>query len=166
MTKNIKFFDLSTQYKNISSEINESINNVCNDSSYASGKYVEKFENEFADHCHGKYCVGVNSGTSALHLALLANGVDEDDEVITVSHTFISTSWSITYCKAKPVFVDVNDDDKLINVSEIEKLINNKTKAILPVHYGNPANMNIINKIAKKHNLNVVEDATSSFSNL
>jgi dTDP-4-amino-4,6-dideoxygalactose transaminase len=163
--ENINFFDLKLQYADIEQEINESISNVFKDSSFASGPYVEKFEKDFSTYCNVNHCVGLNSGTSALHLALLANGIKANDEVITVSHTFISTVWAISYCNAKPVFVDINDDDKLINVSLLEKAITKKTKAVIPVHlYGNPADMKTINDIAKKYNLKVIEDAAQAHS--
>jgi len=105
----------------------------------------------------------VNSGTSALHLSLLAKGIKPGDEIITVPNSFISTTWAITYCGANPIFVDVDPKTWLIDTDMIEEKITKKTKAILPVHlYGQPCQMDLINNIAKKHNIAVVEDAAQA----
>lgn len=126
----------------------------------AQGKIVEQFENNFAKFIGVKYACAVANGTAALHLALLSLGISKGDEVITTSFSFIATANAILYTGAKPVFVDVDEKTFNINPELIEEKITSKTKAILPVHlYGLPANMEQIMKIARKHNLLVVEDA-------
>jgi dTDP-4-amino-4,6-dideoxygalactose transaminase len=124
------------------------------------GKLVEIFEKKFAEYIGTKYAIATSSGTTALHIALLAHGIVEGDEVITTPFSFIASSNAILYCGAKPVFVDISEEDFNINPDLIEEKITKKTKAILVVHlYGNPARMDKIMKIAKKHNLVVIEDA-------
>jgi dTDP-4-amino-4,6-dideoxygalactose transaminase len=159
----VPFLDLKAQYRVIKEEVESGLQEVMANTAFASGPFVTKFEEEFANFCDTKYCVAVNSGTSALHTALLAHGIQLDDEVITVPNTFIATVWAITYCGAKPVFVDVEPDTWLINPDLIEQAITPKTKAIIPVHlYGQPVDMDPINEIAKKHNLVVIEDAAQA----
>jgi len=127
------------------------------------GEEVEKFEEEFSKYIGVKYGIGVNSGSDALFLALKALGISEGDEVITVSHTFISTVDAIVRNGAKPVFVDIDPDTYCIDVTKIEERITDKTRAILPVHiYGHPADMELIIKIARKYNLFIIEDACQS----
>jgi dTDP-4-amino-4,6-dideoxygalactose transaminase len=124
------------------------------------GKLVEIFEKKFAEYIGTKYAIATSSGTTALHIALLAHGIGTGDEVITTPFSFIASSNAILYCGAKPVFVDISEEDFNINPDLIEEKITKKTKAILVVHlYGNPARMDKIMKIAKKHNLVVIEDA-------
>tara|TARA_B110000444_G_C18773759_1_gene563917 strand:+ start:42 stop:1145 length:1104 start_codon:yes stop_codon:yes gene_type:complete len=126
-------------------------------------KEVENFENNFANYTNTKFAVGVNSGTDALQIALMAIGVKQNDEVITVSNTAVPTVCAIVSCGAKPIYVDVNEDDYLIDVSLIERKISKKTKAIIPVNlYGQSANYTAINKIAKKYKLKVIEDCAQS----
>ena len=159
----IPFLDLKAQHKTIKKEVESILQEVLANTAFASGPFVQKFEEEFAEFCGPKYCIAVNSGTSALHVALLAHGIQPGDEVITVPNTFIATTWAITYCGAKPVFVDVDPETWLMNPDLIEQAITPKTKAILPVHlYGQPADMDDINVIAKKHNLIVIEDAAQA----
>jgi dTDP-4-amino-4,6-dideoxygalactose transaminase len=159
----IPFLDLKAQYVTIKEETNLAIQSVLDQNSYILGPSVEEFEEKFADFCDAKYCVALNSGTSALHASLLAHGVSAGDEVITVPNTFVATTWAIDYCNAKPVFVDVTNDTFLMDYKQIESKINNRTKAIIPVHlYGQPADMNKINEIALKHNLVVIEDAAQA----
>ena len=124
------------------------------------GEELERFEDEFSKYMGTKCAIGVNSGSDALFLALQALGIGKGDEVITVSHTFISTVDAIARNGAKPVFVDIDPKIYCIDVTKIEEKITKKTKALLPVHlYGHPAEMDAIIKIAKKHNLPVIEDA-------
>jgi dTDP-4-amino-4,6-dideoxygalactose transaminase len=159
----IPFLDLKAQFSIVKNEIESSLQEVIKNTAFASGPFVKQFEKEFAEFCGTEHCITVNSGTSALHVALLAHGVQSGDEVITVPNSFIATSWAITYCGAKPVFVDVDAETYLINCDLIEKAITSKTKVILPVHlYGQPANINRINEIAKKHNLIVIEDSAQA----
>jgi len=174
----IPFVDLKKQYGCIKVEIDSAIQTVINESTFTLGKYVESFEEDFAKYCGAKYCVGVSSGTDALHLALLAYGVGRGDEVITVPNTFIATAEAISMTGAKPVFVDIDpqtynmDPQKLREFLETNCDIDSKTdkptngqthkciKAIIPVHlYGQPADMDPILEIAKKYNLKVIEDA-------
>ncbi len=129
----------------------------------AQGPKVIEFEKEFADFVGAKYGIATNSGTSALHVALLAAGIGEGDEVITTPFTFAATGNSILYVGAKPVFVDINPETFTINPDEIEGRITEKTKAIMPVQlYGQSADMDSIMEIAKKHNLIVIEDAAQA----
>jgi dTDP-4-amino-4,6-dideoxygalactose transaminase len=156
----IPFLDLNTQYQTIKDEIDEALRRVIKKTAFVLGEEVELFEAEFAVYCDAKYCVGVNSGTSALHLALLAHDIGKGDEVITVPNTFIATCEAISYTGARPVFVDIDPKTYNIDVTRIEKAITKNTKAIIPVHlYGQPADMAPILDIAKKHNLIVIEDA-------
>ena len=159
----VPFLDLKAQFRVIKNEVESSLQEVMENTAFASGPFVQKFEEEFAEFCGAKYCVAVNSGTSALHLALLSHGINSGDEVITVPNTFIATAWAITYCGAKPVFVDVDPETWLIDPKLIEKEITPKTKAILPVHlYGQPADMDSINEIAKRRGLIIIEDAAQA----
>jgi len=157
---NVPFVDLKAQYASIKDEVHGAIDNIVQNTAFILGKEVAQFEEEFADFCQAKYAVAVNSGTSALHLALLAAGVQAGDEVITVPNTFIATIEAILYTNAKPVFVDITPDTYLMDPAKVEAAITDKTKAILPVHlYGQPVDMDPIMEIAKKHNLVVIEDA-------
>jgi dTDP-4-amino-4,6-dideoxygalactose transaminase len=156
----VPFVDLKTQYKTIAAEVNEAIERVVDNADFILGRDVELFEREFADFCDAKYAVGLDSGTSALELALRAYGIGEGDEVITVSHTFIATVSAISYTGAAPVLVDVDRDTYNIDATQIEAAITSRTKAIVAVHlYGQPADLNPILAIARKHNLVVIEDA-------
>ena len=160
---NVNFLDLKSQYELIKDEVQTELNNVLQNTAFISGPFVEKFEKNFSRFCNTKFAIAVNSGTSALHLSLLANKIGPNDEVITVPNTFIATTWAISYCGAQPVFVDIDPEKFLMDPSLIENAITSKTKAILPVHlYGQPANMSEINEIAKKYNLVVIEDAAQA----
>ncbi|MBD2148111.1 DegT/DnrJ/EryC1/StrS family aminotransferase [Sphaerospermopsis sp. FACHB-1194] len=159
----IPFVDLKTQYANIKDEINQAISKVLETSQFILGEEVQAFETEFAAYCGADYGIGVNSGTSALHLALSALGIGAGDEVITVPFTFVATVAAICYTGAKPVFVDIDPISYTIDVNQIESAITERTKAILPVHlYGQPADMDSILAIAKKYNLKVIEDAAQA----
>ena len=129
----------------------------------SAGKFVTKFEEQFAEFCGTKYGISSSSGTTALHLSLLALGIGPGDEVIVPSFTFISTANAVTFTGAKPVFVDSEPSTWNINPVEIKKAVTAKTKAIIPVHvYGHPANMDPILDIAREYNLAVVEDAAEA----
>ena len=124
------------------------------------GTEVEEFEGEFAQFCGARHCVGVANGTDALHLALRALGIGPGDEVITVANTFVATAMAIVHAGATPVFVDVSPEDYNLDVSLLEGAVTAKTKAIIPVHlYGQPADMDPIREVARRHGLKVVEDA-------
>lgn len=156
----IPLVDLKRQYLSIKKEIDEAIQKVIDNSAFIMGENVQEFENEFAKFCGVKYGVGTSSGTTALHLALVACGVKQGDEVITVPYTFIATTEAISHTGAKVVFVDIEDRSYNMDSEKIEQAITEKTKAIIPVHlFGHPADMDKIMEIAKKHNLIVIEDA-------
>lgn len=159
----IPFLDLKTQYFNIKDEITTAISKVLESTEFVLGSAVTDLEEEFARYCSADYGIAVNTGTSALHLALLAAGIGLGDEVITVPFTFVATVAAICYTGATPVFVDVDPVSYTIDVSQIEKAITPKTKAILPVHlYGQPADMEPILEIAQRHGLTVIEDAAQA----
>ncbi len=159
----IPFVDLKAQYAGIKDEVNVAIQNVLDTCQFTLGKEVAEFEKEFASYCNAQYGIGVNSGTSALHLALLAAGVGPGDEVITVPFTFVATVAAIYYTGAKTVFVDINPLTFSMNVNAIEGALTERTKAIIPVHlYGQPADMDPILELAKRHNLVVIEDAAQA----
>lgn len=164
MTHNqIPLVDLKAQYASIKDEIKETINRVLDSTQFIMGDEAFLFEKEFAKFCGSKYCTGVSSGTSALHLALLACGIGPNDEVITVPFTFIATAEAISHVGAKVVFVDIEPNTYTIDINKLEKSITKNTKAIIPVHlYGHPANMMQIIEIAKKYNLKVIEDAAQA----
>lgn len=157
---NVPFLDLKTQYRTLAAEIDDALHGVMANADFILGKDVELFEQEFAAYCGVPYAVGLDSGISALELALRALGIGPGDEVITVSHTFIATVSAISFTGAKPVFVDVRPDTCNLDTRLIEAAISPRTKAILPVHlYGQPADMQPILDVARKHRLAVVEDA-------
>lgn len=157
---NVPYFDLKAQYSGLRDEILPAIDRVCQNASFILGEEVALFEQEFAAYCEAKHCVAVNSGTSALHLALLGAGVEPGDEVITTANTFIATAEAISYCGARPVFVDIDPTTANIDPARIEEAITRRTKVILPVHlYGRPVDLEPINEIARHRNLTVIEDA-------
>ena len=159
----IPFVDLKTQYSNIKEEINTAVLNVLESTQFILGKEVFAFEEEFAAYCDTDYALALNTGTSALHLALLAAGVGAGDEVITTPFTFVATVAAICYTGATPVFVDIDPASYTIDVTQIEQAITEKTKVILPVHlYGQPADMEPIMEIARRHDLTVIEDAAQA----
>ncbi|HZQ19568.1 MAG TPA: DegT/DnrJ/EryC1/StrS family aminotransferase [Terriglobales bacterium] len=156
----VPYFDLKAQYGLLRDEIQAALDRVCRNASFILGEEVERFEQAFADYCGVKHCVALNSGTSALHLALLTAGIGAGDEVITTSNTFIATAEAIAYTGAMPTFVDIHPTSANIDPAQIESAITDKTRAIIPVHlYGRPANIDAIMKIAEQHHLIVVEDA-------
>jgi len=156
----IPFVDLKAQYRSIKTEITAAIENVLENSQFILGPEVSAFEKEFARYCGTEHAIGVNTGTSALHLALLAAGIGPGDEVITVPFTFVATVAAIVYTGAKPVFVDIDPVSFTMDPTRIEAAITPRTKAILPVHlYGQPADMDPMMKIAREHGLVVIEDA-------
>jgi dTDP-4-amino-4,6-dideoxygalactose transaminase len=156
----VPYFDLKKQFASLRDEIREALDRVCCNASFILGEEVSEFEKEFAAYCEVKYCVALNCGTSALHLALLGLGVNPGDEVITTSNTFIATAEAICYTGAKPVFVDTDPKTGNLDPALIERVVTGRTKAILPVHlYGRPADMHAILEMARKHGLVVIEDA-------
>ncbi|MBZ5702641.1 MAG: DegT/DnrJ/EryC1/StrS family aminotransferase [Acidobacteriia bacterium] len=148
------------QYASLRQEILDAVDRVCKNASFILGEEVAHFEQEFADYCGVRHCVAVNTGTSALHLSLLASGVGPGDEVITTSNTFIATAEAISYTGAKPVFVDIDPATANIAPQAVEKAITPRTRAIVPVHlYGRPVDLDAILAIADRHKLSVIEDA-------
>lgn len=159
---NVKFVGLKTQFLNLEEEFVLKFREIGRSGSYIMGDYLSSFESKMADYLNVKHVIGVADGSDALFLIMKALGIGEGDEVITAPNSFIASAWTIVATGAKPVFVDV-DDDLNINPSLIENAITENTKAIMPVHLtGRPANMDAINKIAKNHNLFIVEDSAQS----
>ena len=156
----IPLVDLQAQYRSIKPEIDAAVLRVLDNAQFILGPAVVSFEQAFAAYCHARHGIGVNSGTSALHLALLAAGVGPGDEVITTPFTFVATAAAIEYAGAKPVFVDIERDYWTIDPARIEAAITPRTKAIIPVHlYGQAADMDPILEIARRRKLAVIEDA-------
>jgi dTDP-4-amino-4,6-dideoxygalactose transaminase len=156
----VPFLDLRAQYESVKEEIAAAVQEVIDHSAFALGPAVERFERAFADYCRVHHCVGVNSGTAALTLLLRAYGIGKGDEVITVANTFFATVEAMLHVGAIPVLVDCEEETALIDVTKIEAAITKTTKAIIPVHlFGQCADMDAINGIAKKHRLIVIEDA-------
>ena len=162
-TIKVPYLDLRAQYQSIKPEIDAAIARVLESSHFVLGAEVADFEQEFANYCGVADCIALNSGTSALHLALLSAGVGPDDEVITVPFTFVASVAAILYTGARPVLVDVDPRSFTMNPAAIEAAVTRRTKAILPVHlYGQPADMDPILEMAQRHNLIVIEDAAQA----
>ena len=156
----VPYFDLRAQYAELRGEILAALDGVCRNASFCLGEEVSAFEREFAAYCEVRHCVAVNSGTSALHLALLAIGVGPGDEVVTTPNTFIATAEAISYTGATPVFADIDPATGNVDPQKLDAAITPRTKAIVPVHlYGRPAAMEALTAIARRHNLAVIEDA-------
>jgi len=156
----VPFLDLKAQYASIQDEITVALQQVLDNTAFAGGPFVEKFEKDFASFCKCEFTIGVGSGTTALWLALLGLGIGQGDEVITTPNTFIATAEAISLSGAKPVFVDIDEQTYTINPEQLENAITHRTKAIIPVHlYGQMADMDRILQIAQAHDLFVVEDA-------
>jgi dTDP-4-amino-4,6-dideoxygalactose transaminase len=160
---NVSFLDIKAQNRSIWPELQEALEGVTTQAQFILGPAVERFEKAFSKYIGRNHCVGLNNGTSALHMALQACGVGHGDEVITTPHTWISTSWAISYVGAKPVYVDIDPATYNINPVLIERAITPRTKAILPVHlYGQACDMDALCGIAQKHNLLLIEDAAQA----
>jgi dTDP-4-amino-4,6-dideoxygalactose transaminase len=159
----VPFLDIKLQHEPLRTEIRSAIDAVIDSSSFAGGPFVETFEAEFAAYCESRHAVGVGTGTEALWLTLLAMGVGPGDEVITVPSTFMATAEAITYCGARPVFIDIDESTYNMDPEELENAITPRTRAIIPVHlFGQPADMDPIMEIARRHGLRVVEDAAQA----
>jgi len=159
----IACLDLKDQHRQIKQEVFEVFEKVYDNAAFSGGVFVEEFEQNFAAFCNTKYAVGVNNGTSALYLAMLALGIGAGDEVIIPANTFIATAWGVSYTGATPVFVDCTADTWQIDSAKIEEKIGHKTKAIIGVHlYGQPFNVEAIKAICKKHQLYFLEDAAQA----
>jgi dTDP-4-amino-4,6-dideoxygalactose transaminase len=159
----IRFLDLAAEYHELKTEIDAAVARVLESGQFVGGHEVTALEQEFASYCGAKHGIAVNSGTSALHLALLAAGIQPGDEVITVPFTFYASVATIGYAGATPVYVDIDPTTFNIDVSKIEAAITPRTRAILPVHlYGQCADMDPILEIAQRHKLIVIEDAAQA----
>jgi dTDP-4-amino-4,6-dideoxygalactose transaminase len=159
----IPIVDLKAHYYSIKEEIDRAIAGVLESGQFILGKEVAAFETEFADYCGAAHAIGVNSGTSALHLALLAADVGPGDEVITVPFTFVASVAAICYTGARPVFVDIDVGSYTMNVAQAAAAVTPRTKAILPVHlYGQAADMDPVLELARRHSLTVIEDAAQA----
>ncbi len=160
---NIPFIDFKEQNRLIVAEVEAGFKKVYDKGDYILGEQAHLFEGAFAKYCGAQYGVGVNSGTDALHLALMALDIQEGDEVIVPTHTFIATALCVSFCRAKPVFVDIEPGTYNIDPASFQKAITKKTKAVIPVHiYGQPADMDEITAIAHQHGIKVVEDAAQA----
>jgi dTDP-4-amino-4,6-dideoxygalactose transaminase len=156
----IPFLDLRAQHDPLRRAMLAAIEEVIDSNAFAGGPFVTRFEEDFAAFCETRHAVAVGSGTEALWLALLGLGVRPGHEVITVPATFMATAEAITYCGAKPVFVDIDEETYTMDAAALERAITPRTKAIIPVHlYGQMADMDAIMEIAERHNLVVIEDA-------
>ncbi len=160
---NVPFLDIQAQNRSVWPEIQEALDGVISRAQFILGPAVERFENSFARYIGSKFCVGLNNGTSSLHMALQASDIGPGDEVITTPYTWISTSWAISYVGAKPVYVDVDPMTYNIDPLQVKKAITSHTKVILPVHlYGQACEMDALCRIAEEHNLLLLEDAAQA----
>lgn len=159
----VSFFDPRRHYQILEKEFLAATKKVLSSGRLVLGPETKKFEQEFANFCNTKYAAMVNSGTSALLATLLAYNIGQGDEVITTPHTFAATAQAIVFARAKPVFVDIDPKGFNLNPKKLEKAISKKTKAIIVVHlYGQPAKMQKIKKISRKHNLLIIEDSAQA----
>jgi dTDP-4-amino-4,6-dideoxygalactose transaminase len=159
----VPFNDLSHQWRQIRERTLPDLELLFEKGAFTLGPYVDTFERAAADYLGAKHVVGVNSGTSALHLALIAAGIGPGDKVLIPSLTFIATAWAVLYIGAIPILCDINDDSATIDVSDAEHRVDHAVKAIIPVHlYGQPANMDAVMKFATRHRLAVIEDAAQA----
>jgi dTDP-4-amino-4,6-dideoxygalactose transaminase len=159
----VPFLDLKAPHQELKRDLDAAFQRVLESGWYVLGRELESFEAEFAEYCGVNYCVGVGNGLDALHFLLLAYGIGRGDEVIVPANTFIATWLAVTYCGASPVPVEPEPDTYNIDPSAIEAAITPRTAAIIPVHlYGQTADMETINLIARKHGLAVIEDAAQA----
>jgi len=163
MDLKLNFTDLHIQYKELETEINTALKEVLESCQFIGGRQINELEKSIAEYCHSRYGIAVSSGTDALLLALMAINIQPNDEVITTPFTFIATAEVIAFLKAKPVFVDIDENTCNIDVNQIEEKITSRTRAIIPVHlFGQMADMDEIMALSKKYNLTVIEDAAQS----
>ena len=161
--RSVPFLDFVKIHESIREPLDQAYHRVVDSGWFSMGPELEAFENEFADYCEVKNCIGVGNGLEALHLVLRAYGIGQGDEVIVPSNTFIATWFAVTQCGATPVPVEPDIDTHNIDPTLISNAINGRTRAIIPVHlYGQPADMDPINELASKHGLIVIEDAAQA----
>lgn len=163
MAEPVPYLDLKAQMRPLRAELDAAIARTLDNCSFCLGADVAQFEKDFAQFCGASHAIAMNSGTSALHIAMILAGVGPGDEVITTPYTFIATSWAISYVGAKPVYVDIEDATFNLDPKLIERAITPRTKAILPVHlYGHPCELDSLLAIARQHNLPLIEDAAQA----
>lgn len=163
MNKKIPCLDLKGQHQQIKREVFDAFEKVYEQTAFSGGAFVEEFEKNFAAFCDTKYAVGVNNGTTALHLAMLALGIGKEDEVIIPANTFIATAWGVSYTGATPVFVDCDPNTWEMDIAQLESKITSKTKAVIGVHlYGQPFDIQAAQNICKKHGIFLIEDAAQA----
>src|SRR5580658_8113901 len=163
MAEPIPYLDLKAQIKPLRAEIDAAIARTIDNCSFCLGPDTAQFEKDFAKYCGAEHAAGFNSGTSALHVALLLLNLKPGDEVITTPFTFVATSWAISYVGAKPVYVDIEDATFNLDARLIEKAITPRTKAVMPVHlYGQPFDVDKVLDVCRKHKLPMVEDAAQA----
>jgi dTDP-4-amino-4,6-dideoxygalactose transaminase len=163
MQPKVPYLDLPAQLQPLRAELEAAFARTLDKCSFCLGPDVVQFEKDFAKYVGAEHCVGFNSGTSALHIAMLLLGVGPGDEVITTPTTFVATSWAISYVGAKPVYVDIDDATFNLDPQWIERALTPRTKAVMPVHlYGHPFDLDAVLAICRKHNLPLVEDAAQA----
>ena len=163
MSEPVPYLDLRAQLRPLRAEIDAALARALDNCTFCLGPDVAQFEKDFARFCGVEHALGFNSGTSALHVAMRLLNVGPGDEVVTTPYTFIATSWAISYCGAKPVYVDIDDATFNLDPQQLEKAITPRTKAVLPVHlYGQPFDVDAIAAICREHNLPFVEDAAQA----
>ncbi|MCC6600109.1 MAG: DegT/DnrJ/EryC1/StrS family aminotransferase [Crocinitomicaceae bacterium] len=159
----IPCLDLKGQHRQIKQEVFDAFEKVYESTAFSGGSFVEQFEKDFTAYTEAKYAVGVNNGTTALHLAILALGIGPGDEVIVPADTFIATAWGVSHAGATPVFVDCTADTWQIDIYQIESRITPRTKAVIGVHlYGQPFDIEGVQSLCKKHGLWMIEDAAQA----
>ena len=159
----IPFVDLKAQYASIRPEVDAAMARVVENTAFIMGPQVAAFEKAFAEYLDARFCIGVNSGTAALQLALMACGIGLGDEVIAPSFTFFATAEAVSVLGAKPVFIDIDPVSYTIDPAQLEAAITPRTRAIIPVHlYGQAADLDPILEVAQRHNLRVIEDAAQA----
>ena len=159
----IKFLDLQRQYNLIKSEIDVAISSVISETAFVGGKFVKKFEEEFAAYCTANFCIGVGNGTDALEIAIESLCLPEGSEIIVPANSFIASSEAVTRQGHKVVFADVTNDSYILDIADVESRITENTKAIMAVHlYGHPCDMDPLLELAKKHDLRIIEDCAQA----
>jgi dTDP-4-amino-4,6-dideoxygalactose transaminase len=163
MATTVPYFDLAPQTRALRAELEAALGRALDRNSFCLGPDVADFERAFADFCGVRHCVAMNSGTSALHVAMLLLNLKPGDEVITTPYTFAATSWGISYCGARPVYADIEPETFNLDPRLVDRAITPRTKAILPVHlYGHPCDLEALGEIARRHGLALVEDAAQA----
>lgn len=160
---NIPFLDLTSYHQTIKDELMDKLESCYDANAFCLGEYVERFEQDLSAYTGIKHAIGVNSGTSALHLSLLALGVGPGDEVIVPAMTFISSAWGVCYCGATPVFADVEINSRNLSAQAVSDAITERTKAVIAVHlYGQPAEMKELRDVCSRHKIALIEDAAQA----